>query len=234
MSRLRPEIPDTYIITLDTARFITDVMRHNDKTSLNSLRGDLIDQKIRNTSYWKELNISPFLRYSYYMRPEIRNSSNIDAGISFIVPLSAETASRRSVLEKERALLEFENISIVERLREDVKLKVSDLDRMNRSIAGEYERLVDLRKYLRLRSEAYANRIGEYNYLSRMKEYNTYLLCIEKLLLFSYQRDCLIASMQSFLPDVSILDYCDSRMPGEDVDRDRHLQNSLSKTIPSS
>lgn len=41
-----------------------------------------------------------------------------------------------------------------------------------------------------------------------MKEYNTYLLCCERLLSFSYQRDCMLASLQVYLPDVSILDFC--------------------------
>jgi hypothetical protein len=66
----------------------------------------------------------------------------------------------------------------------------------------------EIKKYIQTRTTAYHNGIGEYNFVSRMKEYNIYLQCWEKFLSFQYQRDCHIANLQSYLPNISILEFC--------------------------
>jgi len=210
--------PSGIIVDVDTARLISYICEYNAGTSTIELRRRLLDQQIDNTSYWTTLNLSPFIRYSYYTRPNISNSSNIDAGVSFIIPLSAESSKKRKAMIAERGVLDLERDRLTSEIADNVRLALLDIERMNRSIEGEVKRLSELKGYLNIRHEAYDNRIGEYNYLSRMKEYNTYLLCCERLLSFSYQRDCMLASLQVYLPDVSILDFCvETRLKADSI-----------------
>ena len=75
--------------------------------------------------------------------------------------------------------------------------------------SAEIEELMEeLKKYLTLRGNAYDNRVGEYNRLARMKEYNSYLSCCEKFIDFQYRKDCCIADLQKFLTDESVLRFC--------------------------
>ena len=200
--------PGAVIVTVDTAKLMTFISRYNAETATLELRERLIDQQIANTTYWSTLNVSPFVRYSYYTRPVVSNSSNIDAGVSFIVPISGETSKKRKALKADREVLALERDRLIETITDNIQLTLREIERLNRSIRGEAERLSDLKAYLKLRNRAYTERIGEYNYLARMKEYNSYLLCCERLLAFNYQRDCLLASLQTYLPDVTIIDYC--------------------------
>lgn len=200
--------PVGVIVSVDTMRLMEFIHTYNTNTSTIELRRQLLDQQVANTNYWNTLNLSPFVRYSYYMRPDLSNSSNVDVGVSFIIPLSGETAKKRKTLGAERNVLDLEKDRLDKLIVDKVQLALLDLERMNRSIVGEVKRLSELKKYLNIRREAYNNRIGEYNYLSRMKEYNMYLLCCERLLAFSYQRNCILASLQMYLPDVSILEFC--------------------------
>lgn len=210
--------PSGIIVDVDTARLISFICEYNTGTSTIELRRRLLDQQIDNTSYWTTLNVSPFIRYSYYMRPNIPNSSNVDAGASFIIPLSLETSRKRKAMMAERSVLDLERERLITEITDNVRLALLDIERMNRSIEGEVKRLSELKGYLNIRQKAYDNRIGEYNYLSRMKEYNTYLLCCERLLSFSYQRDCMLASLQIYLPDVSILDFCvETRLKADSI-----------------
>lgn len=200
--------PGGVVVTVDSTALISYIRRYNVETSSLVLRQQLLEQQIANTSYWTTLNISPFVRYSYYMRPVIDNSSNIDAGVSFIIPISGETSRKRRAMQAERDVLALETDRVAEVLTDNIRLILLDIDRMNRSISGEVKRLDDLKRYLLIRKNAYDGRIGQYNYLDRMKEYNAYILCCERLLSFSYQRDCMLASLQMYLPDVSILEFC--------------------------
>jgi len=210
--------PSGIVVDVDTTRLISFICEYNTGTSTIELRRRLLDQQIDNTSYWSTLNLSPFIRYSYYTRPDIPNSSNVDAGVSFIIPLTLETPRKRKAMMAERGVLDLERDRLTRDIRENVRLALLDIERMNRSIEGEVKRLSELKGYLNIRREAYDNRIGEYNYLSRMKEYNSYLLCCERLLAFSYQRDCMLASLQMYLPDVSILDFCvETRLRADSV-----------------
>ena len=200
--------PHGAVIEVDSAALNAYITENERRTSTLELRAQLLEQQAANTTYWSTLNISPFVRYSYYMRPERSNSSNIDAGISFIIPLSAETSRKRRALEAERQTLELERRHTINQIHDEVRLSLGEIVRLNSSIRGEMQRLRNLKAFLALRRTAYENRIGEYNYIARMKEYNAYLLCYERLLGFVYQRDCLLASLQYYLPDKSILDFC--------------------------
>ncbi|MBR1787561.1 MAG: hypothetical protein IJ762_00015 [Bacteroidaceae bacterium] len=200
--------PEAIVVKVDTARLMEFVKLHNSELGTLELRRQLLEQQRLNKTYWSTLNVSPFLRYSYYTRPKVNNSSNIDAGVSFIVPLTGEVGKKRRVLKAEQDMLGLENEQLSERIVAGMKLLTEEVERMNRASIGELRRLEELLLYLRSRQTAYANRIGEYSMLARIKEYNIYLLCWERLLGYQYQRDCHLASLQAYLADTSIMDFC--------------------------
>ncbi|MDE6818112.1 MAG: hypothetical protein K2J09_02950, partial [Muribaculaceae bacterium] len=212
-------IPGSVIVSVDRVGVVQFIGQYNVETSSLILRQQLLVQQAANTTYWTTLNVSPYLRYSYYVRPVIDNSSNIDAGFSFIIPISGETGKKRRALLAEKEVLALENDRLTAVIADNIRLTLLDIDRMNRSITGEVKRLEELRDYLILRRMAYDGRIGEYNYLARMKEYNAYILCCERLLSFSYQRDCMLASLQNYLPDVSILSFCSESNAGSSINK---------------
>ena len=41
-----------------------------------------------------------------------------------------------------------------------------------------------------------------------MKEYNSYLMCLEKMIEYQYQRDCQIANLTRYLTDEPIVRFC--------------------------
>lgn len=200
--------PEGIIVRVDSARLLRLVRENNIDLSVLELRRQLLDQQRENTTYLSTVNVSPFARYSYYTRTDWNNSANVDVGVSFIIPLSTEAGRKRRALAAERDLLSLEKGQLTEQIMDDVRLHLLDIDRMNRSIQGEFNRMGELKVYLLARRDAYDNRIGEYSFLSRLKEYNTYLSCWERLLSYQYQRDCHLASLQAFLPDVFILEFC--------------------------
>jgi hypothetical protein len=136
------------------------------------------------------------------------NSTNVDLGLSFIIPLSGETNKQRKTMNTELKILEIEKNQLSQQIIDNIKLILLDIKRMNRASESELYRMQEIKKYIQTRTTAYHNGIGEYNFVSRMKEYNTYLLCWEKFLSFQYQRDCHIANLQNYLPNISILDFC--------------------------
>ena len=83
-----------------------------------------------------------------------------------------------------------------------------EIERANRGLAGELERIKKLRTYMELRKANYQAHIGEYNFLSRIKEYNHYLTCWENYYSYQYKRDCCIAELQNYLSGRSVLEFC--------------------------
>ena len=83
-----------------------------------------------------------------------------------------------------------------------------EIERANRGLSGELERIKKLRTYMELRKANYQAHIGEYNFLSRIKEYNHYLTCWENYYSYQYKRDCCIAELQNYLSGCSVLEFC--------------------------
>jgi hypothetical protein len=184
------------------------IRQYNANLSIIDLKSQLLEQQQQNNSYWTTLNVSPFIRYSYYFRDDMPNSTNVDLGLSFIIPLSGETNKQRKTMTTELKILEIEKSQLSQQILDNIKLILLDIERMNRASESELYRMQEIKKYIQTRTTAYHNGIGEYNFVSRMKEYNTYLLCWEKFLSFQYQRDCHIANLQTYLPNISILEFC--------------------------
>lgn len=199
--------PSGMTITVDTAAFLNKVRSTQADLSTLKLQMELLETQASNTSYWTEFNAAPFVRYSLYTR-SMGNSSNVDAGVVFTIPVSKEFSRKKASLRAQRDELAAQENYLATRLIETAKAILDDIDRYNRSAIGEYRRMEELKRYLQLRKTGYDNRVGEYNRLARMKEYNSYLMCCEKFIGFQYNRDCAIADLQKFLTDTSILTFC--------------------------
>lgn len=200
--------PTGVIVDIDTAKLMEYIRQYNANLSILDLESQLLEQQQQNNSYWTTLNVSPYIRYSYYFRDDLPNSANVDLGLSFIIPLSGETNKQRKTMTTELKILEIEKSQLSQQILDNIKLILLDIERMNRASKSELSRMQEIKKYIQTRTTAYHNGIGEYNFVSRMKEYNIYLLCWEKFLSFQYQRDCHIANLQSYLPNISILEFC--------------------------
>lgn len=128
--------------------------------------------------------------------------------MSFTIPLNNEHSRKRRELAAERDRLLFRRDAATDEVTGQIRLLLLDMNRYNRLLQGEISRLSELEDYLSVRGEAYRNRIGEYNRLSRTKEYNTYLLCWENLLHYQYRRDMCLSRLQAFLTDHPIQEFC--------------------------
>lgn len=200
--------PSGIKIKVDTTALFMQIRQTHSALSIFQLEQELLEQQYKNTDYLQSLTLTPFIRYSYYTRPTLSNSSNIDLGVRFRIPLSIETKRKKQNLKAQQYVLKNNEEQLLERIIEEVRYNIKEIERLNRSSQGELQRMKELKNYLQFRSVAYQNRIGEYSLFSRIKEYNIYLLCWEKLLSYQYRRDCLIADLQAFLTEVPITDFC--------------------------
>ena len=195
-------------ICVDTARFMKYICDNDLSLYEADLQIKLLNEKEKSTNYWRTLNLSPFFRYSFYVRPEARNTANVDAGLAFQIPLSGEQPRKRKALRAERFQKTMEKESLVNMVTEKVHFLFDEIERANRGLAGELKRIEKMRDYMQLRKKNYRGHIGEYNFMSRIKEYNHYLTCWENFYTYRFKRDCCIAELQAFLSGQSVLEFC--------------------------
>lgn len=200
--------PDAFIIELDTAKFLSYIEANQADFKIARRRMDLAEQRAKNQSYWNDVDASPFLRYSYYTREYMPNSSNVDLGVYFKIPLNNTAAKQRAAYRAQSQAIGAEQYLRMRQISDEVGYVATEVERLNNSIYGEYQRSLELKRYIDMRRNAYNNRQGEYNRLARMKEYNAYLLCLERLLEFQYSRDQQIAGLAKFLTGESVSDFC--------------------------
>ena len=200
--------PQGEVVSLDTAVLKSHIREHALQLQVADLQIELLQQKEKNTTYWSAMSLSPFVRYSYYVRPEVNNPSNVDAGIAFQLPLSMQESRKRKALSAERLQVTVEKEEMMLQLMEEMENILLDIERANRGLAGELKRIGVMREYMQLRRGNYQGHIGEYNFMSRIKEYNHYLTCWENYYSYQYKRDCCIADLQLFLHQQSVLDFC--------------------------
>ncbi|MDE6741497.1 MAG: hypothetical protein K2J58_04120 [Muribaculaceae bacterium] len=200
--------PDAFIVRLDTASFLSYVNENQADFKIARKRQELFEQRAKNAKYWDDVDCSPFLRYSYYTRSFLSNSANVDAGIYFKFPINNVAAKQRAAFRAQGEAIAAEQYLRKRQIADEVVYVATEVERLNNSIIGEYNRSLELKRYLDMRKYAYENRLGEYNRLARMKEYNAYLLCLERLLEFQYSRDQQIASLAKFLAGENVSDFC--------------------------
>lgn len=201
-------VPHGAVIHVDTARLMKYISANDLELYAADLQIKLLHEREKSTNYWRTLNLSPFFRYSFYVRPEMRNSSNVDAGLAFQIPLSLEEPRKRKALKAERFQKMMEKESLTNMMTERVRFLFKEIERANRGLSGELKRIKKLRNYMQLRKKNYQGHIGEYNFMSRIKEYNHYLTCWENFYTYQFKRDCCIADLQAFLSGPSVLDFC--------------------------
>ena len=196
-----------YISVADTSALMDCIRLGNRDLRKLSLRKELLDAQRKNIDYLQTMNIQPFVRYSYYNRPEAHNTYNIDAGLAFRFPLSAETARKRKAIAAEKGVVDYEQRKIGSLIEREVVSVLRDLENYNENIYGEYERMESLKKYLRMRIDSYGNVAGEYSRIDRLQEYNAYLQAWERMLTYAYQRDCKLIELQSYITDEPVSKY---------------------------
>ena len=200
--------PSGLVVEIDSIGLLDYIRQHHADIHLLQLQSELLSQQMKNHSYWTKLNISPFIRYSYYFRTDLANSTNVDFGVNFNIPITGEAGKKRAAMDAQRMIIDHEKEEATKKIEENIRAILLDIERLNRISTAELHRMQDLKRYLQIRSNAYLNRKGGYNIILRTKEYNTYLLCWEKFLSYQYQRDCLLMTLQTYLTDISIFDFC--------------------------
>lgn len=195
-------------IQIDTAQLKSYIRENALLLHTLDLQLEIIRQKEETAGYWNSLSFSPFLRYSYYIRPEMKNSSNVDIGVAFQIPLSAQESRKKKALTAERLQKTMEKEEQTAMLMEEVEAILLEIERANRGLAGELKRIEVLREYMLHRRKNYQGHVGEYNFISRIKEYNHYLTCWENYYSYQYKRDCCIADLQVLLLQQSVFDFC--------------------------
>ena len=195
-------------IQIDTAQLKSYIRENALLLHTLDLQLEIIRQKEETAGYWNSLSFSPFLRYSYYIRPEMKNSSNVDVGVAFQIPLSAQESRKKKALTAERLQKTMEKEEQTAMLMEEVEAILIEIERANKGLAGELKRIEVLREYMLHRRKNYQGHVGEYNFISRIKEYNHYLTCWENYYSYQYKRDCCIADLQVLLLQQSVFDFC--------------------------
>lgn len=195
----KPILSATYISRTDTAGILKSIKDNNIELKKLGLRNDLVNAQLKNTDYAQTMNISPFVRYSYYNRSHTNNTYNLDVGLSFNLPVSGEVAKKRKVLEVQKEVIDYEQNILESQTTNGIYLTFHDLEIYNEYILGEFQRLKNLREFLNMRSNSYGNVDGEYSRINRLQEYNAYLQAWERLLEYTYRRDCILLELQSYL-----------------------------------
>ncbi|MDE5840141.1 MAG: hypothetical protein K2H49_04405 [Muribaculaceae bacterium] len=195
-------------VRIDSAALIKHVASEQGDMKILQLRMELLSQREKNVKWWSQIAVAPFIRYSNYFRHGLPDTYNLDAGITFTVPLNDEFRRKKRTLLSERSVLESEEERLSRRVADKTAKVVAEVGRLDRASVSEIKRIREIREYLKDRNHAYINGRGEYNRLSRAREYTMYVACLERLIEYQYRRDCLIANLQSLLPDESILSFC--------------------------
>lgn len=196
-----------YISVADTAALMNDIRDQQRDMRRLSLRHELLGVQRKKTDYLQTMDILPFVRYSYYNRPDAHNTYNLDVGVSFKIPLSAETGKKRRALIAEQKVVEHEMEHMSLLVDREAESLLRELDNYNQNIYGEYVRMQSLKHYLDQRINSYGHVAGEYSRIDRLQEYNAYLQSWERLLTYTYQRDCKLIDLQSFIMDEPISRY---------------------------
>ncbi len=208
---------DVTTVRIDSAALVSHVASAQGDMKILELRMQLLEQRERNEKWWADLNVAPFIRYAYYFRSGLPDSYNLDAGVTFTIPINELSGHRKRTLRTERGVVEAEMERLSHRIADKTALVVAETSRLDRATRSELRRLGELKGYLADRTAAYRNVKGEYNRLARAEEYTMYISCLEQLIDYQRRRDSLVADLQALLPDESIMRFCTfSRIKGGD------------------
>ncbi len=193
-------------ITVDTADCIKILKENNSALKIYQLRRDLLNTEIKQTDYLNSISVIPYIRYSDYRGTSV-SSSVWDVGVSFKLPLSTEMYRKRRSLDADIRLLDIDMQQIQQTIEDIARRIFGELDKSNNALKSEYRRLQLLRELLAARKKAYDNRRGEYDRQVRIREYNIYLLSLEKILSLCRQQELLIVELQSLFTDIDVNEF---------------------------
>lgn len=202
-----PSHPQPDIVVVNRDMLKQHIAQYNQDLRKLELEKEMLQCQYDDVDYWKTTSIAPFLRYSYYTRPDVSNTHSLDVGISFRLPINTETKKQRNALKAEQELKAQYQQDILSQLSKQVDVIIHDMDVYNKNIIGEYERMNVLKTYISDRTNSYKNVAGEYNHIDRLQEYNTFLSAWERMLDFQYQRDCKLIELQGFIIDKPVEDF---------------------------
>lgn len=195
-------------VSVDSAALVKYVADSQGDMKILQLRIELLEEQEKNVKWWRELNLAPFVRYANYFRRLEPDTYNVDAGVAFTIPIDNTAALKKKTLRSQRAVLEAETERLSRRVADKTALIVAETERLNRASCAELRHILELKRYIALRTDAYRRGKGEHNRLARAKEYEMYMGCLERLIEYQYRRDCLVADLQALLPDETILRFC--------------------------
>lgn len=201
------EVGRGMVLVVDTVALLDCFRRTHTALAALAYRDSLLTLQTKQTDYWAEMGVSPYVRYAIYDRSLGARTTNLDAGISVRLPLSAESGRKRRVLKAERQTLALERQQAARSGEQELRSILNELDVLNHAVVAEYARLNTFRSLLGERRKAYKEMSGEYSRPARLKEYNACLSVVESLLFFRKRRELLLVDLQGFLPENAVTDF---------------------------
>lgn len=186
--------PQTLLI--DTLTLRREIAANNPKNRYNELKIEKLDNDSRMTNYLSTMRLTPFARWSTYLTSQDKLSHNADIGVRFTIPLYNQSKRKKQAMEVEKEILQLENSDYTDDMMTQCLLSVDRVQRLNQSIAVEYNHLKQLRKYLEIRRKAYSANKGRYSYIDRMLEYNEYCKSMERLYKQMRDRSLALVTLQ--------------------------------------
>lgn len=196
------------ILQVDTVMLFRDMDGLSVDIEALRLKEELLVQRIDNASYWENVSIRPFARYSHYIRSGFKNSSNVDLGISFRFPLSLENRRKKKAMAAERNIQSLQTENLCSSVKTSTMLLIDDIERCNQTCLSEYSLIREMYQCILDRKSGYADYKGGYSFPGRLQEYNIYLEALERLQEVLRERDLLLVDLQRLYPNRSILDFC--------------------------
>jgi len=207
LSGLAYQVIDT--VALHTDLFLETVKSHNYELVKLDLSRDQIGTQIKQTSFWNNVTLSPFIRLGIYGMIGNERQGAIDMGVNLRIPLSFEQSKSRKALVADQQILASKRDLSYLFFQEEVCRLAQELSQINKKMIFEYRRIQEMRKLLLDRSEAFKALSGEYSRPGRIREYNRYITCLEAIVQLKYQRNVILIGLQRYLSGERIDSFID-------------------------
>lgn len=195
-------------VLVDTVALFDYILNGNLDVQTFDRRVELSRQQGANQTYWENLEVAPFVRYSHYLKGIYVRSTSLDAGLSVKIPLNFTASRRRKTFEATSRLQEARRDLLVDQLHNEMALRVAELYRLNSAIQLQYDNALELRNYLQQRTEMFKSFEGSYNRFQRMRDYEVYLHEVERVINLQYHLEKSLMALQQLIDDRSVLDFC--------------------------
>ena len=199
---------ESVTIEVDTVALFDYILNGNLDVLTIDRRIELSKQEGKNLSYWDGVELAPFARYSHYIAGVYVRSTALDAGVTVKFPISSTTSRRRKTFEATSRLQEARRDVLINQLHHEMMLRIAEIYRINSAIRLQYDNAIELRDYLRQRTEMFQSFSGSYNRFLRMRDYEVYMHEVERVINLQYNLEKSLMALQQLIGDRSILDFC--------------------------